>query len=375
MLRIGINGADLEGRGTGVKRYLSSILPYLECDNSQYFIYSRAPLPEELIPKKKCFIRRPTGHPVDKSYTFWEQFVLPQRMKKDSIDIFLSAGYSIPLMMKIPSIVVIHDLSFSAHPEWYGWKEGLRRRLITRMSARRARRIITVSQFSKMELVNRYRIPDEKITIASNAVSVSIGNLELKQPAKKRVRQKYNLGSPVILYVGLLLERRYIRQLIEAFGIVRKYHKNATLVLIGKNQLNPNTSVSELAHTASVGDSVLHLEYVADTELTELYGTAEVFVYLSSYEGFGIPPLEALSAGVPVVTSRSSALEEIYSGSALLVEDHTPEEIAGKINLLLIDKKLRSGLLNSGKNLTKKFSWKKTAEIINHEIKDLAERL
>jgi len=373
MLRIGINGADLEGRGTGVKRYLSSILPYLECDNSEYFIYSRSSLPEELIPKKRCFIRRPTGHPTDKSYTFWEQLVLPRRMKKDSIDIFLSAGYSIPLMMRIPSIVVIHDLSFSAHPEWYGWREGLRRRLITRMSARKAKKVITVSQFSKMELANRYRIPDSKIAIAPNASSLR--NLELKQPAKKRIRQKYNLGSPVILYVGLLLERRYIRQLIEAFGIVRKYHKNAALVLVGKNQLNPNTSVIELAQSASVKDSVIHLEYINDAELAELYGTANVFVYLSSYEGFGIPPLEALSAGVPVVTSRSSSLEEIYGGSALLVEDHTPEEIAGKINLLLSDRKLRSGLLLSEKNPAKKFSWKKTAEIINREIKDLAERL
>jgi glycosyltransferase involved in cell wall biosynthesis len=373
MLRIGINGADLEGRGTGVKRYLSSILPYLECDNSEYFIYSRAPLPEELIPKKRCFIRRPTGHPTDKSYTFWEQLVLPRRLKKDSIDIFLSAGYSIPLFMKIPSIVVIHDLSFSAHPEWYDRREGLRRRLITRMSARRAKKVITVSQFSKMELANRYRIPDAKITIAPNASSQR--NKASGRSVKKLIRQKYNLGSPVILYVGLLLERRYIRQLIEAFGIVRKNHKNAALVLVGKNQLNPNISVIELAQSASVKDSVIHLEYISDAELAALYGTADIFVYLSSYEGFGIPPLEALSAGTPVVTSRSSSLEEIYEGSALLVEDHTPGEIAGKIDLLLSDGNMRNRLLTSGKNLTKKFSWKKTAEIINSEIKVLSEKL
>jgi glycosyltransferase involved in cell wall biosynthesis len=373
MIRIGINGADLEGRGTGVKRYLSSILPYLECDNSEYYIYSRAPLPDELIPKKRCFIRRPTGHLTDMSYTRWEQLILPYRMKKDSIDIFLSAGYSIPLLMKIPSIVVIHDLSFSAHPEWYGLKEGLRRRLITRLSARKANKVITVSKFSKMELINRYKIPESKITIAPNASSLR--NLELKQPVKKRIREKYNLGSPVILYVGLLLERRYVRQLIEAFGIVRKHHKNATLVLAGKNQLNPKTSILELAQRASVGDSVIHLEYIADDELAELYGITDIFVYLSSYEGFGIPPLEALSAGVPVVTSRSSSLEEIYEGSALLVEDHAPEEIAGNINLLLSDGKLRNELLSEGKNLTTKFSWKKTAQIINREIKDLSGRL
>jgi glycosyltransferase involved in cell wall biosynthesis len=276
-------------------------------------------------------------------------------------------------MMRTPSIVIIHDLSFSAHPEWYGLREGLRRRLITRMSARKAKKVITLSEFSRRELASRYRIPDAKITIAP--VASSQRNTASGLSVKKLIRQKYNLGNPVILYVGLLLERRYIRQLIEAFGIIRKYHKNATLVLVGKNQLNPNTSVIELAQRVSVGDSVIHLEYVADAELAELYGTANVFVYLSSYEGFGIPPLEALSAGVPVVTSRSSSLEEIYEGSALLVEDHTPEEIAGKINLLLSDGKLRSGLLSSGKNLARKFSWKKTAEIINREIKDLAERL
>lgn len=371
-LRIGINGADLEGRGTGVKRYLSSILQYLDGKHSEYFIYSRAPLPDGMIPDKDYFHIRPSGHSSDKSYTFWEQMILPRMLKQDSIQIFFSAGYSVPLLMQIPSLVVIHDISFSAHPEWYGKREGFRRRLITYLSARKVKKIITVSEFSKKELMNRYKIGDEKIVIAPNASSPLTESPEGGVNPKDLIK-KLQLGNPIVLYVGLLLERRYIRQLIEAFAIVKKHYKNATLVLAGRNQLG-GVSVSDLAAKTGAMDSVIHLDYIEDNELAGLYSAADVFVYLSCYEGFGIPPLEALNAGTPVVTSGTSALEEIYEESALLVENHTPHEIADKIGLLLSDEKLRSRLLDSGKKLVNKFSWKKTAGIINRQIAELSSK-
>jgi glycosyltransferase involved in cell wall biosynthesis len=370
MTRIGINGADLEGRGTGVKRYLSSILPYLDGTGNEYFIYSRAPLPKGTVPENKRFIERPTGHTVDKSYSLWEQLILPRILKKDSIDVYFSAGYSIPLCMRIPAIVVIHDISFSVHPEWYGFREGWRRRIITRLSAGRSKKIITVSEFSRNEIIKRYAIRDEKIVIAPNAVFKR--KMKISPSEKNKLIKKYDLGNPVILYVGLLLERRYIRQLIEAFSEIKKKYKNASLVLIGNNQLRPAADIGEIARKVSIENSVLHLSYVEDNELSAFYGISDIFVYLSSYEGFGIPPLEAINSGVPVVTSRSSSLAEIYEGFAVLVDDHTSDEIGAKLSLLLDNKELQKRLLKSGKQLLDKFSWEKTAGIINQEIKELS---
>lgn len=373
MIRIGINGSDLEGKGTGVKRYLSSVLPHLNRKGREYYVYSRAPLPEGLIPSDNHFISRPTGESQDKSYTFWEQIGLPRFLKKDSIDIFFSAGYSIPLSIRIPSMVVIHDISFSAHPEWFGLREGLRRRLVTRLSARKADRVITVSDFSRRELIERYHLDDNKIVIAPNGVTSDKKRISASD--KIKLKEKYSLGEPVILYVGLLLERRFIRQLIEAFGIIAKKHNRASLVLIGNNQLRPSVEIGDLACQATAERSILHLPYVDEDDLSSFYAASDIFIYLSSYEGFGIPPLEAMKAGVPVITSRSSALEEIYRDSALLVEHHRPQEISEKIELLLRDDNLRKTLSKSAQSLLKKYRWEKTAVIINSEISKLARNL
>ncbi|MBN2135516.1 MAG: glycosyltransferase family 4 protein [Acidobacteria bacterium] len=373
MFKIGINGADLEGRGTGVQRYLRSVIPFLDTTGKEYIVYSRSPLPHDSMPQRKGISYRDTGHRSGYSYTIWEQRVLPGYLKNDSIDIFFSAGYSLPLKIKIPTLVVIHDISFAVHPEWFGRREGLRRRFISRKSAQSADYILTVSEFSKNEIIKHYEINPDKIIITPNGVdfkafaTVSPSEINL-------VKQKYNLSAPLILYTGLLMERRFIRELVEAFVLLKKQMRTMQLVLIGRNQLKDKDFLKKIIKGNGLEQSILHLEYCDNNELKAFYHQADLFVYLSEYEGFGIPPLEAMACSTPVLTSNLTALAENFHQSALLVDDHSPESIAKAMDKLLSDEKLRTKLVKAGKDKAKEFSWENTAGIINSAIKKIIEK-
>ncbi len=373
MFKIGINGADLEGKGTGVKRSLLALLSHLDFKGKEYFIYSRSELDKNEIPNKGRFNFRNTGHSPDYSYTGWEQIHLPGLLKKDRIDIFFSSGYSLPLRAKIPSLVVIHDLSFHVHPQWYGKKERIRRKIISRKSAKKAKTVFTVSQYSKSELIQHYGLPEDKIVILPNAVKYE-DFAKTSDDVIKSTMNKYDINSRYILAVGLLLERRYIKEIIKAFAITRSDYRGLQLVLVGKNQLNPPEVLESLRDSEKLDKDLVHINYATEDELVALYKNAAVFIYLSDYEGFGIPPLEAMASGTPVITSDKTALRENYSKTAYLISDHSVEGIAGAFREVFSDEKLRNELIKKGTALAESLNWEKTGEIFNREIDKMIEK-
>jgi glycosyltransferase involved in cell wall biosynthesis len=241
-------------------------------------------------------------------------------------------------------------VSYFAHPEWFGRREGWRRRWLTRSAARRARTVVTVSEFSRQEIARYLRTPLDKIEIASPGAPA-------EQPRNAADRQ------PVVLYVGSLFNRRRIEDLIRGFAETATRVPQAHLVLVGDNRTSPRIDPNELARTLGIVDRFTWHSYVDDAEVSRLYAAARVFAFLSDYEGFGIPPLEAISHGVPVVLLDTAVTREIYGTGALLVPPVT-SEISGALHRLLTDPAAHASVLEAGRARLRAYSWGRTARVL-----------
>ena len=225
---------------------------------------------------------------ADRAGTWWEQTQLARAATRAGVDVFFAAGYTAPLRLQCPTVLAVYDVSFWAHPEWFGWREGLRRRWLTRASARRARYVITISDFSAAEIVRYLDIPRDRIRLAPPG-------------APDTVAADGGPRAPLVLFVGSLFGRRRIPELIRGFALAAARVPDARLVLVGDNRTSPPLDPLALARDLGVAGRVEWRAYVTDAELHALYQSARVFAFLSDYEGFGMTPLEAIACGVPPV--------------------------------------------------------------------------
>src|SRR5213078_3952435 len=245
-------------------------------------------------------------------------------VRADPPDVFFASAYTAPLALGVPLAVAIHDVSFAAHPEWFRPREGARRRLLTRQAARAAEVIFTISEFSKREIVERLSVPADRIRVTYPSVTPRT------TPAVTR--------EPLVLYVGSVFNRRRLPATITAFAAATASRPDARLVIAGADRSYPAQDLAGLAAEAGVGARVTLEQYVTEERLTSLYARASVFVFLSEYEGFGLTPLEALSAGVPIVVLDTPIAREVYGDAAWYVpRDADAAAAARAIRTLLED--------------------------------------
>jgi glycosyltransferase involved in cell wall biosynthesis len=244
--------------------------------------------------------------------------------------------------------VTIHDVSFSAHPEWFAWREGLRRRVVTRLSAHHAARIITVSDFSKREIVSHLGVPSTKVDV------IYSGTTRLATPPATR--------QPTVLFVGSLFNRRHVPELIAGFARMAVRHPEARLEIVGDNRTTPQIDIDRLIEQSAARERIRARSYVADDELAALYASASAFAFLSDYEGFAMTPLEALGAGVPVVLLETEVAREIYGPAATYVERPDPALIAGALERVLFDQAERMRLFSTAAATVDRYSWRECAQ-------------
>jgi len=369
-LRIAVDARELLGRPRGVGRFLKEILE----------VWQR--LPE---PRHELFLIVPEGRP-DPAYfevqegqlletgegliasgSYWEQVVLPAALRRLKPDVLLAPGYSLPLMSRVPAVLAVHDLSFEARPEWFGRRERFRRRFLTRRSVGRARRVVTGSRFSARELERHYGLSAERCLIVPYGVS------ERFRPAtpseRESVASAYGLsGARIVLSVGTLLERRATLTLIEAFARAHESQLDAQLVLIGEDRRRRADPVFGRAHELGVGRAVRWIEHVPESALPALYSLAQVVVYLSSYEGFGLPPLEALACGARVVASPVPSLVETPGVEATLVDESSCAAVSEALARRLAEPE-RPGVQPSW---VKSMSWRSSSEKLLHALEEIA---
>ncbi|HVJ26318.1 MAG TPA: glycosyltransferase family 1 protein [Vicinamibacterales bacterium] len=340
-LRIGIDARELLGETTGTGRYLGELLQRWtgrsDADTRRFVLYTPEPLTLSFPATETRVLRGGRG-------TLWEQTTLRRAVLQDKPDVFVAPAYTAPLALAIPLAVAIHDVSFSRHPEWFSWREGTRRHWITRSAARRAGVILTFSQFSSREIQDVYEVPESRIEVVSHGVS--------RPPAGNDLRRQ-----PLVLYAGSIFNRRRLPDLIAAFALTVRSVPDAQLVIVGSDRTLPRQDLAAVAAAHGVGDRVLLRRYVPDAELGSLYATASAFAFLSEYEGFGLTPLEALAAGVPVVALDTPVAREVYGDAAVLVRAGDIDATADALTRLLTVPEAAAAQLARAPLILARYSW------------------
>ncbi len=292
---------------------------------------------------------------------FWEQFCLPfwfGKIKGEKILVnFTSLG---PLLIR-NKIITIHDLAFMVNPDWYSLPYRLWYKLMTPLCAATAVRVLTVSEFSKSEIIRRLSVNDERVCVIYNAVAAlfnGAGGDENVQ-AKSSIKEKY------ILAVSSIDPRKNFAMLLKAFAYVKD--KSVKLYIVGGQDVIYSISMAELSKYND-SERIKWLGRVNDVELKSYYRNALCFVYPSLYEGFGIPPLEAMACGTPTIVSSIPSLAEVCGNASLYVDPNDEKDIADKINRLINDDVLRKDLISKGHIRCSNFDWYKSASRLIVEI-------
>jgi len=362
-MRIGIDARELCGRPTGVGRHLSGLLDAWSTDvpasRHTFVLYA----PKKIsAPLHGAELRVVPGSPG----TAWEQFALPMATRHDSLDVFFAPAYTAPLLSRIRAVVLVHDISFVAHPEWFRWKERLRRRWLTRWSADRSNVVLTVSESARREIITHFGLADNRVRCIypgvtsfcsepadlRGDVAISTTDASADTPATR---------DPVVLSVGSVFNRRHVPDLIRAFKPIAQDHPAARLEIVGDNRTYPHEDLTAIAAAEGIGARVSIRAYVSDTDLARLYGSARAFALLSEYEGFGHPPLEALLSGVPSVLLDTEVAREVCGGAALYVNKGDIAGTTAALKGLLFDEKVRRRLLEAGPAVLARYSWTRAA--------------
>jgi len=355
-MMIFVDAREIQGEVYGVGRYLKNLLrewsAYCKCFT---LIFTRKPsfnLPYEFI------ILKGDGR------WKWEHTKLRKFLNSRKESPYFTPGYTLPLAIKNPAAFVLHDISFIDHPEWFNPRERLKLKFLSYTSSKRASIIFTVSHFSKERIIERLKVPAHKIIIAQQGLDPEI---RFDPQAAEKFREKYKIKGKIILYVGAIFRRRNVPLLIKAFEIL-KAEINSSLVLVGKNRNWPPFNLEEFIEG---NDRIYHFNYLPQEELLGAYSAADLFVFLSEYEGFGMTPMEAIACNTPVILYPAEALKEIYGESVLYLEEKSPSLLKDIMLSILEDEELRGKIMKRAKERIKLYSWENGARKIKEALFEL----
>ncbi len=308
-------------------------------------------------------------------YHWWFEYSLPKVLRKEKADVFFSPEGYISLKSDIPAVNVIHDINFEHHPE--GVKPFHRRhfRKFFPKYARKSKRIITVSEFSKEDIINTYGIAEDKIVVAYNGVGSQYH--EGDEERNVSIRSKYTKGSPYILFVGAIHPRKNIVGLLKAFDQFKnkthnEYGESMKLLVVGNKHFwtkDMEATYSAMKHK----ENVIFVGRVDGAALVDIYGAAKMLAFVPLFEGFGLPIVEAFKSHIPVITSNTSAMPEVAGDAAIIVDPNNHREIADAMSTLAEDSEKAKECIEKGKKRGSQFDWNNTAEIIWREIKSLTD--
>lgn len=352
-MELAVNGLRLVGKRYGVGRYIEYLLSHwgaMPHPFSRIIVYTPEPIDLNLS-------QYPTIEhrivPSRFSYGYWEQVVLARLQRQHSL--LFCPSYVAPILGR-GKVVLTHLGSYEAMPSAFPLVERWKSRLLYQFSAKRADLIITVSESSRKDIAGFYKIPPEKIRV------IYLGVDPLFKPILDRdvivsVRKRYfGPDRPYILFVGKLSARRNIPELISAFAeLKRSRNIPHGLLLVGPDSVGHD--VSRLAKMQGVESDVIHQEFASHEDLVNIYNAAALFIYPSSYEGFGIPVLEAMACGVPTITLHNSSFLEFAAGTAHLAPNGSKEELLKAMDTVLGSTELQAKMRQDGPRRAQDFGW------------------
>jgi len=355
---IGIDARFYGPRQKGLGRYVQKLVDNLEkVDSSnQYIIFLRKENWSEYQPKNPNFKKVLANYPW---YGFKEQFLMPFKIWQQKIDLMHFTHFNLPVFCFSPFVVTIHDLVLRRFPTRRAsklspigyWLKNLAYRIVISSAISRSKKIITVSNYTKGDILEYFKVDPDKIEVIYEG-----------RPDKsvKDTTVKSNIAKPYLLYVGNAYPHKNLERLIFAFKkLVNDHQMSLRLVLVGEMDY----FYKRLKDTCprALLDKIIFTDFLPDDDLNTLYQNASVYVFPSLYEGFGLPPLEAMSHDLPVVSSKAACLPEILGQAAIYFNPENIEEMADQIKKVLVDEKVRQKLVSLGQQRIKEYNWTKAA--------------
>jgi len=356
---VGIDAHTLGSRSSGNETYYQQLLRHLAKaprNGYRYIVYYTHPAGSRRVPASEAFhLKR-----LKPATPFWRiPFGFPLELRRQNLDVF-HAQYIIPPFCKCKTVTTIADIAYEHFPESFPRFGNLWSRVLIRRSAERADHIITVSEYSKNDLAKTYHIDPRKITVTYEGAGDDYFPRD-KGYCRAQIAAKYGVIAPFLLYIGRLQERKNLRRVVSAYARLRKQGLDEKLVMVGMKDWMFG-DIHAQVQALGLATSVIFTGYVPSEDLPVFYNAAEAFVYPSIFEGFGLPVIEAMACGLPVLTSFGSSLEEVAGDAAVLVDPLSEEAIATGLGKLVGDSSLRARLAQAGLTRSATFSFKKTAE-------------
>lgn len=379
MFKIGIEAHTIEKEerlGAGGNYLLNLLKEWskLDPDEYQFILYFKDRIPSEEPLKSPVFVKKLVKIPLNiKSTALFYNLFLPLKAKLDKLDILFLPFYMRPFFYFSPTITTVHDISFKVHPEWSSWNYKLPFRLLTWLAIKTSKAILSCSEYTKKEILKHYKVDPDKIKIIYLAANEEYDS---KKDLKKigRIKQKYGLTKKYLFYTGTIFNRRHILESIKAFEILKRscpeFAEGYQFLISGRDFTKPSQNIDK--ETEKI-QAIKRVRFVDYEDLVFVYQGAELFVWLSEYEGFGLPVLEAMASKTPVLTTKMTSLSEIIGDYPIYIEDpNNINEIKEKMEQMLFNENLRKAAIEKGLFQAQNFSWQKTAEqtlkVIENEI-------
>lgn len=309
----------------------------------------------------------PARHPI--LFYIWNEIAVTRALKKYKADIYFSPDGYLSLKTKVKQVNVIHDINFEHNPN--DVPSAIRRYLRNYFPkfAKKASHVITVSEYSKQDICKTYSIPEEKITAIWNAASDVFKPIDLNR--KTEIQGKYSNGKPYFLFVGALHPRKNLSRLIPAFEQFKKQYPNDQHQLLIVGEALFSNSFSAIKISEELKSSIHFTGHLSLKELSLVMASADVFTFVPYFEGFGIPMVEAMQCGTPILAGNLTSLPEVGENAVLYCDPMNIDDIAEKLGLIANDDKLKSELSIKGLERSKSFSWDKSAQKVWEILMDV----
>jgi len=365
-MKIAIDATILRSQNTGTGFYVINLLNGLmKYDKeNEYIVFGN----KEII-KKFVFLNNKNFRIENVIFknrivrVLWQLFILPFKLKKLNVNILHSTNYITPLFkFNLKFIVTIHDLTFIIFPEKFTIVKRLFFRFMVPIFIRKADKVITVSENTKNDIIKFLKVPKEKISVTFETYNECYDS-EIKKEDSKKILDKYGINKNYFLFVGMIEPRKNILSILKAF-IELDDELDEDLVIVGKKgwYYREIEEFMENIKNKRLKNRIIFTGFVSEKELVSIYKNAEIFIYPSFYEGFGIPPLEAMVCGVPVITSNTSSIPEVVGDAAIKIDPYNYIELKEAIKVLKHNPQKKEEMSEKGKEQSKKFSSKKFAE-------------
>lgn len=367
-LKIGVNARYLQRRMSGIERYILELILNLEkIDmNNEYLLFFNKDAAIPFIPKQENVRTIVSSFPTRQRLLrlFWEHICLSYEIKKNNVDIFHGPAFFVPIWKPkdCKYVITVHDITFVKYPKAFTFGTKLYYQFLFPRSLQLADVVITDSESTKKDIIEYYGVKEEKIKV----IYLGISDVFLKKQSKekiKAVKEKYSLPEKYLLFTGVLSPRKNVETIVSAFNQIKKepHFSNHKLLIVGRKGWLYEGIFAKVKRL-HLEQEVFFIDYICEDDLPVIYFLAEIYLFPSLYEGFGLPILEAMVSGCPVITSNISSMPEVAGDAALLINPLNVEELVVAIKKIHENPEIRKKLLEKGRLQIKRFSWEKTAE-------------